>query len=105
MEMGKNGDWYILTGEVRWSANLDPIYGSRKNSVKTTYGAFTRIVHHDDLPAVTAGIEHALRNRGPYELEFRANWPDGTVRSILSKGEVFGDDAAPAVSSKFDRDH
>jgi PAS domain S-box-containing protein len=53
--------------------------------------AFLERLHPDDSARVAADHRRLLAEPGPYESEFRALLPDGSVRWILSRGEAILD--------------
>ncbi|WP_219210637.1 PAS domain-containing protein [Variovorax boronicumulans] len=59
--------------------------------------AFLANVHPDDLPRLRETMSGGLRNEGALELEYRIRHPDGSVRSVLSRGHTYFDDAGQAV--------
>src|SRR5207244_11332204 len=54
-------EWRIGAGDGqnRWSPDLEAMYGLAPGSYDGTYGAWKRLVHPDDWPAVRAAIERA----------------------------------------------
>jgi PAS domain S-box-containing protein len=44
-----------------------------------------RYIHPDDQPAVLEAIQHAIRTKGPYELEHRVRLADGSLGWTLSR--------------------
>ncbi|HYR97290.1 MAG TPA: MASE1 domain-containing protein, partial [Candidatus Binatus sp.] len=79
-------DWNLGTGEVKWSENLEPIYGLTPGTFGGTVDAFRALVHPDDRELVTRAITDALEGRAPYEVEFRNLRPDRTVHWMSAKG-------------------
>jgi len=49
------------------------------------------MVHPEDQEGARARRERAIKARGPYELEFRVLWPDGTTHWLLSRAKTFFD--------------
>jgi PAS domain S-box-containing protein len=85
-------EWTIATGEVRWSASLEAMHGLAPGAFAGTYEAFQRDIHPDDREAVAAAIGAALE-RGGHRIEYRIVRPDGAVRWVEGRGEVFRDAA------------
>ncbi|WP_174362877.1 PAS domain-containing protein [uncultured Caballeronia sp.] len=52
---------------------------------------FLANVHPDDLKALGATMSGGLLRSGDLELEYRINHPDGSVRSVLSRGHTYFD--------------
>ena len=49
---------------------------------------FTTLVHADDLGRLTDLIQGAIRDRLPYEVEFRVIHPDGSVHWLATAGRA-----------------
>lgn len=87
-------EWYIESGEVRWSETLEAIYGLRPGEFKGTYEDYAARLHPDERDAVLARSRAAAEAQAVMpDLEHRIVWPDGTVRWTLgSGGPLFDDD-------------
>ncbi len=89
-------EWDCNTGEVTWSAGLFRVMGLEPRSVAPSYDLFLRMVHPEDR-ARSPAAGQVLADRGQYiDSEFRIIQPQGTVRWVASKGEVFHDPAGKA---------
>jgi PAS domain S-box-containing protein len=84
-------DWDLTTGAIQWSENLEPLYGLAPGSIGGTFEAFLGLIHADDRQRFTDVVRDAVERRGGYEAEFRVVSPDGTLRWMLGKGQVFAD--------------
>ncbi|MCP2727278.1 PAS domain S-box protein [Limnofasciculus baicalensis] len=82
-------DWNLETGEGTSSHNLELLYGLAPNTFDGTYEAFLAILHPDDRDFVHQNTQSALEKGGDGNLEFRIIRPDGTIRWIESKYQVF----------------
>ena len=61
-----------------------------------TLADFERLVHRDDLPAVRQAMDQARRQGTGFNIEFRNIRPDGGLRWIAGKGQIFpGADGRP----------
>jgi len=85
-------DWDVRTGKLTWSSQLEAIFGVRQGTVKG-YSDFRDQVHPDDIEAVEAKRDAAVRRRKAFNLEFRVIRPDGQVRWILASGGALYDEA------------
>ncbi len=74
--------WDIASGNVRWSAVQERIYGHAAGSFPGTYDAFTAAIHPDDRERVLASIADSLDRRTDRRIEYRVVQPDGVVRWI-----------------------
>src|SRR4051812_26934599 len=54
-------------------------------------------LHPEDRPRLRERIRHILAEAGPYALEYRILLPDGRVRWLHDRGEVFTDAAGKPV--------
>jgi PAS domain S-box-containing protein len=71
-------EWNIPNNSVRWSANIEQIFGLPRGSFAGTYEAWLALVHPDDRAAIQAKIATSLETHAPYEAEFRFVRPDGS---------------------------
>jgi PAS domain S-box-containing protein len=89
-------EWDCNTGDVTWSDGLFRVLGLEPGSVAASYDLFLGMVHPEDR-ARSAAAGQVLADRGQYiDSEFRIVQPQGTVRWVASKGEVFQDPAGKA---------
>ena len=90
-------EWDLSTDAARRSAELHRIYGVEPGSIPNTSEAFLAFVHPDDRARVQAVERAATAGGGRYELEYRAVWPDGSIRIIHDEAELIRDaSGAPA---------
>jgi PAS domain S-box-containing protein len=82
-------DWQIPDNNLVWTEETKRIFGL---SDVDSLDSFFRVVHPDDLPIVEQAISHAIKDRAPYEIEFRV-LHNGNVRWVLSKGNVLYDNS------------
>lgn len=80
--------WNVESGEVRWSDELHRIYGMHPGEFGGTVEAFLELVHPDDRERVWSHISECLETHEPFVFEERIVRPDGSVRTLLSKGRV-----------------
>jgi two-component sensor histidine kinase len=81
--------WNILTGEIKWSDNLEAIHGMASGSFDGTFGGYLQILHPDDRNLFQQAIREAIENRTDFSVEFRIFWPDRSIHWIMGKGRVF----------------
>ncbi|MBA3458017.1 MAG: PAS domain S-box protein, partial [Deltaproteobacteria bacterium] len=89
------GNWNLnlATGELRWSDEIFRLFGIAPDDFGATYEAFLRGVHPDDRERIDRAVQDALAGVAPYVVEHRTLAPDGTVRTLLERGEVTRDPA------------
>ena len=83
-------DWNLRTGKMTWTPELETLFGLEPGTVKS-YANFRDRVHPDDIAAIEANRETAIRRRATFRNEFRIIRSDGQVRWILSLGGAFYD--------------
>jgi PAS domain S-box-containing protein len=102
------GVWeYDMTSErMRWDDHLLNVYGLTRGQITGGVKDWHDLVHPEDLAAVTAEIDEALKSkRLQIEQEFRIVRPDQTVRHISSHCYVLRHpDGTPRSMVGFDRD-
>jgi PAS domain S-box-containing protein len=54
---------------------------------------FFGVLHPDDRPMLRAALARTLEQDAPYELEYRAVWPDASVHHIAARGRLQRDAA------------
>ncbi|MDR3672301.1 MAG: ATP-binding protein [Holophaga sp.] len=77
-----------------WSDRMLEIYGLPPQAGPKAYSVdfwLEHVLHPEDRPATEATIRAALEGKVPFELDFRALRPDGTVRWVHSCGHVLRD--------------
>src|SRR5215510_577515 len=96
-QTGKLGvwDWDIVTNRISWSDSLYVIHGVRPDEFDGTVEGFAALVHPEDREQVSAAIQRALDGDVPYELEFRALRPDGSVIWLFTSAAVLRDGGRP----------
>ena len=90
-------DWDVLTGELRWSDRIEPMFGFAQGEFGGTYKAFLDSVHPEDRQYVEDSINAAVQSGEDYDIEHRVVWPDGTVRWVSERGDVLRNEIGEAV--------
>src|SRR5436190_3143987 len=92
-EMAEFGiwEWEIPAGTVSWSSQLHVIYGTDPDSFEPSYDRYMERVHRDDRVRVDSIIKQAYRDHQTFEFDERIVRPDGTVRTLHSRGRVIVD--------------
>ena len=79
-------EWKILTNELIWSDEYYVVFGLPPGEMKPSMENFINCIHPDDRTRVVSEMQEVLEGRRECEHEFRIVWPDGSVRSVRSKG-------------------
>jgi len=89
--------WDIATDQVVWDERLEALYGFAPGTFPGTFEAYRERIHPDDRDEMLAVVDAAIRDRGPYRVEHRVRWPDGTVRWVQGSGRVTVDDRGEVI--------
>lgn len=84
--------WNPITGECVWSTEYWDIFGLTIGSCRPSYENFLNSIHPDDRRQADSTLRRQLLE-GHFNLEFRARWPNGSVRWILGVGTVVAPDS------------
>ncbi|HTN23432.1 MAG TPA: EAL domain-containing protein [Solirubrobacteraceae bacterium] len=85
-------EWDVQADTVTWSDVLYGIYDVDRETHEATFGGYLERVHPEDRERVTATIQGALAERCSFAFDERIVRPDGTIRVLASRGQVFADD-------------
>ncbi len=76
-------NWDVNTRRITWSPDFEDLTSLDRNE---SYEAFRSRVHPDDFPAVESELDAAIRNRKPFDLEFRIVLASGEIRWLYARG-------------------
>ncbi len=82
-------DWDMLTGEVLWSPEHNKMYDIPVNQEIGTFEEYIARVHPEDIDAVKAELDAAIRERRTFSAEMRSIHLDGSVHWIVGDGRIF----------------
>lgn len=85
-------EWDVPANTVTWSDELFRIYGLEPDTFLASYEAFLELVHPDDREFVSTEINSAYSGHEPFSFLHRIVRPDGEIRTLRARGEVFADD-------------
>jgi PAS domain S-box-containing protein len=90
-EAGRLGtwEWELPSRRVTWSPEIERIHGIEIGSFPGTFEAYQSDLHPEDRDRVIAAVEDTIANRTPYLMEYRIVRPDGAVRWIEARGQMF----------------
>lgn len=83
-------DWQLADDTIEWHG---PSPFGRDPETLVGSGSVFELVHPEDTPGLEKAVEDALAGRAPYQHEFRALWPDGSIHWVRARGEVVRDDS------------
>jgi len=81
-------EWDIQTDVMRWTPEMEALYGLQPGGFGKTYAEWVTLVHPEDRPEAEEAMRNAIQ-QGVFETEFRAVWPNGTLRWLAARGVVF----------------
>jgi len=87
----------LQTGELYWDQRVREMYG---RAARGAIGPqeWENALHPDDAALAQANVLDAVQRQGPYDSQFRIIRPDGSVRTIRTKGTYHRDlDGTPKV--------
>ena len=92
LDAGRMGtwEWDVAGGRVHWSDTLQRIHGLVPGTFGGTFEEYQADMHPEDRERVLATIAHSL-DGGRHHLEYRIVRPDGEVRWLEARGELFRD--------------
>jgi PAS domain S-box-containing protein len=90
------GVWTYIAASDRFycDAGVSELYGidPQEGAAGILRAGFLANVHPDDRAPLRATMAGGLLNAGDLELEYRICHPDGSIRSVLSRGHTYFDD-------------
>ncbi|MEN8257341.1 MAG: PhnD/SsuA/transferrin family substrate-binding protein [Thermodesulfobacteriota bacterium] len=84
--------WSINDGRLWWSEETYRIFGLDVENSPIDYDSFLSTIHPDDRQMVEQAVEDALQGK-LYDIEHRIVRPDGTIRIVQERGNIFFGDA------------
>ncbi|HEX8685654.1 MAG TPA: PAS domain-containing protein, partial [Pyrinomonadaceae bacterium] len=84
-------DWYVQQEVNVWSPEQEALYGLPPGSFDGTYQGWKRLIYPPDWPLLLKAIGHA-HETGEVAVEFRVQWPDGSVHWLATSGRMFFDE-------------
>jgi PAS domain S-box-containing protein len=79
-------DWNVETGAVAYSPRWKQMLGYSDDEIEPHVRAWASLLHPDDKPRADALNQAVMRDRSPYEAEFRLRHKDGHFVSVLTRG-------------------
>lgn len=87
------GDWdmNLQTRVARRSLNHDRCFGYADAVSEWGYDTFLKHVHVEDRDRVDRHFHVAMATSSEYDIEFRCEWPDGSIHWLWSKDRFYAD--------------
>ncbi len=84
-------EWNAKTGVNTWTPELESMYGLSAGSFARTQPAWESLIHPDDRAQAVERVREAFATGLAGGAEWRVTWPDGTVRWLAGRWQVFRD--------------
>ena len=84
-------EWDIASNRITWSAELYRVFGMAPQDFDPTYEAYVARLLPDDRERVAANVRHAMETGEPFSHTHGVVHPDGSVHTVLGRGEVIRD--------------
>jgi diguanylate cyclase (GGDEF)-like protein/PAS domain S-box-containing protein len=82
---------------VHWSADGATLLGLPESKLQQPFSDFLQFVHPDDRDELFERMQDAADHCADYELEYRVQWPDGSVHWLAAKARAQCDGQGRAV--------
>src|SRR5207249_4637503 len=89
--------WDEIAKTLTWDGATRDMFGVSAEE-EITIETFYRALHPDDAERVKQTWRHALELRLPYQIEFRTQRTDGTIRWVDARGRGYYDEAGKPLS-------
>lgn len=90
-------EWLIPENKIIWSEETFHLLGLPSNQDEPTFKEFLARVHPDDMEPLRNAFRSALRNKEPFDLQFRLIKNDGIILYTHALGKVEFDENGKAV--------
>ncbi len=80
-----------LTGDIYWSDELYHLLGLDPTQDRADFGTFFARIHPDDQPVLKAAVETCLREKKPFDLEYRFVIPGEPIKIIHARADLVPD--------------
>jgi PAS domain S-box-containing protein len=92
-QVGKIGtcEWHFETGKLTWSEEMEALFHLAPGSFEGSYEHWLKRVHPDDRAHADAAAQRTVAEGIDFDTEFRILLPDGSVRWVVGKAQVFND--------------
>ncbi|MCX6361016.1 MAG: ATP-binding protein [Armatimonadetes bacterium] len=82
--------WDMVAERIEWSETYLALFGLPADA-RPSYDAWLASLHPDDRGQADRAVREAVESREPFRADYRAVWPDGSVRWIRAMGRCYYD--------------
>ena len=90
-------EWDVVNDRITHLGGKKILYGIEEHEHFANFEEFSNAVHPDDRALLKRSVKKCVATGGPYDVEFRIVWPDGSIHWIASKGGLFCNAAGEPV--------
>ena len=89
-------DWNLISNEMNLSQQANEIFGIKEDRlISATF--VKEIVHPDDVKLIHENLELAAKGLKEYNLDHRIVFPDGSVRWVSTRAELYRDETGKPI--------
>ncbi len=95
LKSAQMGAWYwdIIENKRTFDDQICYLLGIDPKTFTGSPEEFFHTVHPDDQDTLKSALARTIEQNVPYEIDYRAIWPDGSVHHICGRGRLVRDDA------------
>lgn len=82
-------EWNLQSGELTWSKEISTLHGFPPETFDGRYATWLASVHPEDRDQVNAAVTQAISDSTGYQAEYRNIHPDGSIRWMEARGQVY----------------
>lgn len=99
LDAGDTGtwDWDIRTNHITWSERVYQFHGLTPETFHGTVEDFEHVIHPEDRQRVSEAIQTAIKNRCPYDIDFRVVRYGSEAGWLTTRGKVYYDQSGNAI--------
>ena len=90
-------DWDVRTNEVYYAPRFKELLGFRDDEFDNSFAAFETALHPDDRQETLELVHRHLKDREPYDVEYRLSTKCGEYRWFRARGQAIWDETGQAI--------
>ncbi|MFC7669562.1 PAS domain-containing protein [Hymenobacter humi] len=80
--------WAFATNALEWDERAQACFGRPHDPNPTSFAVLQAAVYAPDVLPLQRALQAAIKRDQPLDIEFRVQWPDGTVHYLGAHGKV-----------------
>ena len=89
--------WDLVTNQVVWDDFIRGLFGVPAATSSDPYHDVISLLHPEDQARIQSEMTASVNHDVPYDTEFRVVRPDGSERTLASRGKVYRDAAGKPI--------